>query len=111
MAPAGLAGTSWRVEAVNGRPTPPQGEYYVRFEGDRISAKFGCNGMGGTYSESGNTLTAGPMAATRMFCPDPAMSFENQGGSILSQPVSVTANGDRMTLSNANGRIELRRAY
>ena len=111
MAPVGLAGTNWHVETVNGRPTPPQGEYYVRFEGDRVSAKFGCNGMSGTYSENGNSLTIGPMAATRMFCPDPAMSFENQGGTILSGPVSVTSNGDRMTLSNANGRIELRRTF
>lgn len=110
-APAGLAGTNWRVEAVNGRPTPPQGEYFIRFEDDRISAKFGCNGMGGNYSENGNSRTVGPMAATRMFCPDPAMSFENQGGTILSQPVTATSNGDRMTLSNANGRIELRRTY
>jgi heat shock protein HslJ len=111
MAPSGLAGTNWRVEAVNGRPTPPQGQYFVQFDGNRISAKFGCNGMSGSYSEAGNVLTVGPMAATRMFCPDPAMSFENQGGVILSQPVTVTSSGDRITLSNANGRIDLRRTY
>ena len=111
IAPVSLAGTNWNVEAVNGRQTPQHGEYYVRFEGDRISAKFGCNGMSGSYSENGNVLMVGPMAATRMFCPDPAMTFENQGGSILSQPVTVTPNDDQMTLGNANGRIELRRTY
>ena len=67
--------------------------------------------MSGSYSENGNVLTVEPMAATRMFCPDPAMSFENQGGSILSQPVTVTSNGDRMTLGNPKGRIELKRTY
>jgi heat shock protein HslJ len=111
IAPMGLAGTNWRVEAVNGRPTPPQGEYYVRFEGSRVTAKFGCNGMSGSYSENGNNVAVGAMAATRMFCPDPAMSFESQGSVILSHPVSVTSNGDRMTLSNANGRIDLGRSY
>jgi heat shock protein HslJ len=110
-APTSLAGTNWHVEAVNGRPTPPQGDYHVQFEGNRVSAKFGCNGMSGGYAESGNILTVGPMAATRMFCPEPAMSFENQGGSILSQPVTVSSNGDRVTLSNANGQIALRRRY
>lgn len=110
-APTGLAGTDWHVEAVNGRPTPPQGEYHVRFERDRVSAKFGCNQMSGGYTESGNLLTVGPIAATRMFCPEPAMSFENQAGSILSQPVTVTSNGDRIILSNANGRIVLIRTY
>jgi heat shock protein HslJ len=109
--PSGLAGTSWHVEAVNDRPTPPRGEYHVRFEGDRVSAKFGCNGMSGSYTESGNALTVGPIAATRMFCPEPAMSFENQAGLILSQPVTVTPNGDRIVLGNANGRIVLARTY
>ncbi|HET6942171.1 MAG TPA: META domain-containing protein [Sphingomicrobium sp.] len=110
-APSSLAGTNWHVEAVNGRPTPPQGDYHVQFEGNRVSAKFGCNGMSGGYTENGNILTIGPMAATRMFCPEPAMSFENQAGGILSHPVTVSSNGDRVTLSNANGRIALRRGY
>ena len=83
----------------------------MQFDANRISAKFGCNGMSGTYSENGNVLTVGPMAATRMFCPDPAMSFENQGGSILTQPVTITSNGDRMTLSNSVGRIDLRQTF
>lgn len=110
-APAGLAGTSWHVEAVNGRPTPPQGEYHVRFEGNRVSAKFGCNGMSGAYTESGDVLTVEPMAATRMFCPEPAMSFEDQAGRILAQAVTITSNGDRIILGNANGRIVLKRTY
>jgi heat shock protein HslJ len=110
-APAGLAGTNWHVEAVNGRPTPPDGQYYVRFDGDRISAKFGCNGMGGTYMENGGVVTVGPMMSTRMACPGPAMSFENEGGAILARPVTVTANGDRMTLGNNVGRIDLKRTY
>jgi heat shock protein HslJ len=108
---AGLAGTQWRVEAVNGRPTPAQGQYYVQFEGNRVAAMFGCNGMSGTYTEDGNQLSIGPMAATRMACPEPAMSLENQGGAVLSQPVTISASGDRMTLSNSVGRIDLRRTY
>jgi heat shock protein HslJ len=110
-APSGLAGTNWRVEAVNGRATPPQGQYYLQFEANRVGAKFGCNSMGGGYSQSGNVLTFGPLAATRMYCPEPAMSFENQGGAILAQPVTISSSGDRMTLSNAVGRVELRRTY
>jgi heat shock protein HslJ len=109
--PAGLAGTNWHVEAVNGRPTPLDGQYYVRFEGDRVSAKFGCNGMSGTYTENGGVITVGPMASTRMACPGPAMTFENEGGAILAQPVTVTASGERMTLGNNVGRIDLKRTY
>ena len=111
VAPTGLTGTNWRVTAVNGRATPLQGQYYMQFEPNRVSARFGCNGMGGTYSENGSQLTVGPLAATRMFCPEPALSFETQGGSILTQPLTISSNGDRMTLSNNLGRIELRRTY
>lgn len=111
VAPSGLAGTNWRVVAVNGRPTPAQGQYYIQFEANRIGAKFGCNGMGGSYSQNGNVLTVGPLAATRMACPEPAMSFENQGSSILGRSVTISSNGDRMMLSNRVGRIDLRRTF
>jgi heat shock protein HslJ len=67
--------------------------------------------MSGTYTEDGNRLSIGPMAATQMACPEPAMSLENQGGAILGQPVTISASGDRMTLSNSAGRIDLRRTY
>ena len=110
-APDGLANTNWRIMAVNGRPTPSRGQYYLQFEPERVTVRFGCNGMGGGYSENGNVLTVGPLAATRMFCPEPAMSFENQGGAILAQPLTVSSNGDQMKLSNTVGRIDLRRTY
>ena len=111
VAPSGLVGTNWRVVGVNGRTTPAEGQYFVQFEGDRISAKFGCNGMSGSFSQSGNVVTAGPLATTRMACPEPAMSFETQGGAILGQPVTVSSSGDVTTLSNSVGRIDLRRTY
>ena len=59
IAPTSLTGTNWRVTAVNGRATPPQGQYHIQFEPNRVSARFGCNGMGGSYSENGNMLTVG----------------------------------------------------
>lgn len=110
MAPAMLSNTSWGVESVNGRPAPGGDRFFVRFEGDRLSARFGCNSMGGSYRVQGQTLTAGPIAATRMACPD--MSFEDQAGRILSQPVGLQwSAGDRLTMSNAAGTIVLRRQY
>ncbi|WP_395624134.1 META domain-containing protein [Sphingomonas daechungensis] len=111
VAPATLAGTNWRVESVNGRPTPQQGDYFVQFDADRVSAKFGCNSMSGGYSVGGDTLNVGAMAMTRMFCPEPAMSFENQGAKILGQPVTMKPNGDRLTLSNSAGTIELSQTF
>jgi uncharacterized membrane protein/heat shock protein HslJ len=107
---AGLAGTSWHVVSINGRPTPAIGDYSLRFDQGRLAAKFGCNNMSGTYSQGPDMLSLGPVMATRMACPD--MSLETQGGAILNQPMTMSwSGGDRLTLSNAAGRIELSRSY
>ena len=113
VAPATLAGTSWRVVAVNGRPTPAGGQYFVNFEGaERVRARFGCNSIGGGYIQRGGTVSMRNLGATRMACPEPAMSFETEGFRILNQPLFASwTGGDRLTLSNVNGRIDLARSY
>ncbi len=110
LAPATLANTSWQVLAVNGRETPGGDRYAVSFQADRLSARFGCNTMGGNFQVQGTTLAIGPLAATRMACGD--MSAENAAGRILSQPLQISLQpGDRMLLQNAAGSILLRRSY
>lgn len=108
--PATLAGSSWSVEAVNGRPTGGGEQYRLSFEGDRMSGRFGCNSMNGAYAVSATTLSTGPLAATRMACPE--MFFEREATRILAQPVELTFGpGDRLTMINAAGSITLRRQY
>ena len=75
---------------------------------DRINAKFGCNSMGAGYSQNGNVLNVGAVMSTKMACPD--MRFEDQGSTILMSPLTINGIGDRITLSNARGSIELVRA-
>ena len=99
-----LSSTNWRVIAINGMRTPAS-NFYLNFMPDRIGAKFGCNSLGAGYSQSGNVLTVGAVMVTRMACPD--MSFENQGSAVLAQPMTINGLGDRITLSNARGTIEL----
>jgi heat shock protein HslJ len=43
--------------------------------------------------------------ATKMACPD--MNFENLGSTILMSPMTISGVGERLTLSNARGTIEL----
>jgi len=101
---ANLRGTNWRVLSINGTRTPAS-NFYVNFMPDRINAKFGCNTLGASYTQNGNVLDAGAVMATRMACPD--MTFENQGSRILEQPMTISGLGNRITLSNRNGSIEL----
>ena len=104
-----LGGTNWRVAAINGRPVPPQ-NFYMNFMPDnRIGAKFGCNSISASYSQQGTTLTTGPAMMTRMACPD--MNFENQGSRVLAKEITVSGFGNHLTLTNANGTIDLVRAH
>ncbi len=109
-APSGahvLANTNWRVVSINGQPVPPSG-YYFNFMPDRVSGRLGCNTIGAGYSVDGSTLRAGALLMTRMACPDG--QFETQGTRIMGQPMTISESGDRLTLSNRLGTIEMMRA-
>ena len=93
-----LGAGSWTVLSVNGRPTPPDGDFTISFDSGRLSARFGCNGLGGTYTQAGATLRVGNLMGTQMACPD--MSFERQGSNILGQPLTIRlVEPDRITLA------------
>jgi heat shock protein HslJ len=110
LPPASLVNSSWIVEAVNGRPTGGGERFQLRFEGDRMSGRFGCNSISGTYAVGGTSMTAGALAMTRMACPD--MSFETQAARVLAHTVELNfAATDRLTMINAAGSIVLRRVY
>ena len=111
VAPAGLANTSWTILSVNGRPTPGGGDYFLTFAENRLSAKFGCNGMGGAFRQNGDHLSVPSLEQTLMGCPEPAGSFERSGSAILQSNMRVEpAGGERMRLVSEAGTIELRRA-
>lgn len=106
---ADLTGTDWRIVAVNGRETPAQGDYSMRFgAGGAFGAKLGCNVMGGQYQVAGGTLSVANLNQTLMGCPEPAATFESQGSAVLQKPMQVTfTSNERMTLSNGAGSIAL----
>ena len=108
-APGTLGGTSWRIAAVNGTPTPAAGDYSMRFAPDgSFGARFGCNHVGGRYGLAGETLIFTNVAQTLMGCPEPAGTFESQGSAIIGQPMRMTFSGSqRLELSNQVGSIAL----
>jgi heat shock protein HslJ len=102
--------TRWTVLAVNGQPTPRQGEYSIEFDNGRMTARLGCNSLNATYTQNGSTLDAGPIAATRMACPD--MGWETQGTAVLDKPLQVVMHDpNRLTLTSSAGSIELARRH
>ena len=105
-----LAGTSWTVVAVNGRPAPTPDNYYVRFSDKQVSAKFGCNGIGGDYRINGDHLTVGNLIGTQMACGEPAMSLEREGATALRGNIRVEKASGGLRLVSEAGTIELRKS-
>lgn len=106
-----LAGTSWSVVSINGKPVPATQGYFVQFSDTALRARFGCNSISGQYSLNGDHLSAPDLVQTEMACPEPAMSFERDGGAVLSSNVRVeTIGGERLRLVSEAGTIDLRRA-
>jgi heat shock protein HslJ len=109
LAPETLAGTNWSVVGIDGDAV--RGDAYVlRFEDERLSGRAGCNSFGGPYHVEGDTLTAGPLMATRMACPGARMTHERNAMRVLGGPVRIDRDGDTMVLSGSGGEIRLRRA-
>lgn len=105
---ASLAGTSWSVIAVNARRTPRDDDYYLRFDETGLSAKFGCNGMGGEYRLNGDHLAVPSLEQTLIGCPEPAARFEREGSAVLRSNMRVErADGRRMRLVSEAGSIDL----
>ena len=103
-------GTRWHVTAIDGRATPPTGDYRIEFKGGNIGGRFGCNHFGGRYAIRAQTFVVREMRSTMMACSDPAASFEGAGFAILNQPMRIAwPNGRRLTLSNSAGSIALER--
>lgn len=70
--------TRWRLVALS--PELPLGAVRVEavFDADarRVSGTAGCNRFTGTFTTDGDRLTIGPLATTRMACPEPQMRIE-----------------------------------
>lgn len=91
----------WRLVELDGQRVGGDGDERVpqlTFQTDgRVAGLGGCNRLAGTYRVDGDRLTLGPLAATRMACPD-AMDVE---------PAFVAALGRVRGWTIADGRLRL----
>ena len=80
MGPAmaeGLAGSEWRPVELNGAGQPGDTTLSVQFGANgRLNGFSGCNRFSGGYTTSGERITIGPLASTRMACEETAMQTE-----------------------------------
>lgn len=92
-----LSETSWRFALIDGA-SPVSPESQLAFEGDRIAATVGCNRMVGGWRMETGRLIAGPLASTKMLCPDRLDEQERAVETLLvSAPEAMLAR-DRLEL-------------
>ncbi len=109
LAPATLADTNWTIVAIGGAAVSGE-RYHLSFTADQISGQAGCNRFSGGYQHSGETLTVGGLAMTRMACPGPGMAHEQRFSEIVRGPVRIGfPDGDTLVLTGPNGEIRARR--
>ena len=107
-----LAGT-WNLQSIQPageavQTTPAGANYTLTFADGRLSTRADCNMCGGTFSLSGQTLTAGPaLACTRAACP--TMAFESTYTRLLGGDSTVTLSTGTLVLSSARGVLRFTR--
>ena len=93
----------WRVIRL-GDAMPPEGvTVTIMFDREgRVSGRSGCNRFSGGYTLTGEGLSFGNMAVTRMACPPPMMETEQQFLDLLKTITRATP-GDNAQLRLMSG--------
>jgi len=93
---ATLAGSEWGPEDAG------EVEQFVAFKmGGEVIGHGGCNRFFGSYTQDGNTLTFGPLASTKMACPN--LKQEQDFMSALQSARSVEATHMHLILKGEDG--------
>ena len=75
---AELTAVRWRATYVGAEPIAEDAEIWVQFEVDgSIRGNAGCNSFSGSLEKTESGIRVGPLGATRMACPGPAMKSRN----------------------------------
>lgn len=111
-APPVLDGTQWRLVAyrVDGALIEPETENPPRidFADGRVAGHAGCNSFSSAFTQEDDRLEIDPrMAMTMMACEPPLMALEQAITAHLVASTRLRLDGDRLTLSDAEGTDRL----
>jgi heat shock protein HslJ len=92
-----LAGSEWGFAE--------GGEIYLQFGDGQVSGSGGCNRFAGSYTQDGDKLKLGTLAATQMACAiDAVMQKEQQFFQMLAAVHSAEGSHMKLVLRNAQGK-------
>jgi len=100
-----FAGGEWTAAEIDGVPiSGVDRRPTANFAGDRIAGFGGCNRYTGQIKEtSPGGLAIGPIAGTRMACPEPEMQLEDRFLASLGKAVRYSFLAGRLVLSGMDG--------
>lgn len=104
---------TWVLVAIDGVPVEDDADVTLTIEaGGRISGGSGCNRYTAAATFEGTSIRVGPVAGTRMACPEPLMDLEMRYLGALEGAESYAAEGDALRLLDDAGaaRLAFRRA-
>lgn len=109
VAAADLVNTYWKLVELGGAPAAVsngQREPYLTLQANerRLIGSGGCNRMGGSYQLQAGNLQFGPIAGTRMACPD-GMDQEQAFFDVLGRIRHWTIKGQHLELSDDHGKV------
>jgi heat shock protein HslJ len=100
-----LDGTSWTLVSLAGQEPLAEAPITIEFAGEQVSGSSGCNRYSGGYTVDGNELSIGPLATTRMACPDQIMAQEATYLAELEGSVSYAVEDGRLAIETAGGTL------
>ena len=104
--PASLEGVEWHlIESSEASVHLGEAGIVARFDGSQMSGFSGVNQYTGAYSaEADGSFEAGPLASTLMAGPETLMQVEAAYLALLDEAESFSVEGDRLTLTTAEGK-------
>ncbi len=100
-----LAGTQWTIVTIAGDSVGNDSRAALNFGPDgQLSGNTSCNAFSGSYSLTGEELTAGQMAVTMMACPEPLNELERRFLGILADTADISFNSEGLlVITGQNG--------
>lgn len=107
--PASLLAGDWVITEV--AETAVTLSASISFAADAVSGNSGCNRYNGGYQLTGEGLSFGDMAATRMACPEPQMKLEQSLFETLPtvSRFDISSEGDLILFAGDTAAIKARR--
>jgi heat shock protein HslJ len=104
-----LAGTSWRVEEIQGQRAGGEAPSTITFDGPgRVVGSTGCNRYVAPLDIAARALRLGETVMTRRACPPAVMDQEQQFVAALAATRGYRQEGDVLLLLDEGGRPLLR---